>query len=96
MSAYDHAWRRARAKVLAGAQACWICGGALDWHAPPRSPKSPSVDHIFPVKHMRSLDARERRRLMLESENLRPVHHGCNSKRGAGRSRRTHTSRTWQ
>jgi hypothetical protein len=67
----------------------------LDWDAPARSPLSPSVDHIFSVKRMRSLDPDTRRELLLDPANLRPVHLRCNSKRGAGRRLPKHTSRRW-
>lgn len=93
---YDHAWRQARARALKGSQVCHICGGSLDYDAPARSPQSPSVDHVFPVKHMRGLDPESRRRLILDSTNLRPVHYGCNSRRQAGRARPAHTSRAWR
>jgi hypothetical protein len=93
---YDRKWRKVRARVLQGSQVCWICGKALDFDAPARSPQSPSVDHIFPIKAMRAMDERTRDELRLDVSHLRPVHVSCNSRRGAGRRRQTHTSRTWE
>jgi hypothetical protein len=94
---YDYAWTQARARVLRGATVCHLCGGALDWDAPARSPKSPSVDHIIPVKSMRGMAPEARRRLLLDENLLRPAHYGCNASRGAGRRRRNpHTSRVWR
>jgi 5-methylcytosine-specific restriction endonuclease McrA len=96
MSTYDHQWRRVRARVLQDAQACHLCGGALDFDAPPRSPNSPSVDHIFSVRAMRGMDAETRQRLLLDPANLRPACFGCNSQRGDGRrDKPKHTSREW-
>lgn len=93
---YDYAWRKVRAEVLRDAQACSLCDGLLDFNAPPRSPNSPSVDHIFPVAAMRGMSEETRRRLLLDKQHLRPVHLKCNSSRGVGRrDRPTHVSRSW-
>ena len=94
---YDHAYRRARDRVLAGAQACAICGGLLDFDAPPRSPLSPSVDHVYPVKLMETMDAKTWRELLVSPENLRPCHLKCNSRRQDGRREKPrHVSREWR
>ncbi len=79
------AWRAARARALAGATHCYLCGGALDFNAPPRSPNSPSVDHVVPLKSIRGLPMSEQRRIALDPRLLRPCHLKCNSSRGAGR-----------
>jgi hypothetical protein len=91
----DYAHRKVRERVLAGAQSCAICGGPLDFDAPPRSPLSPSVDHLLPVSRTRGLDDRTRRALANDPDGLVPAHYGCNSRRGAGRTRRIHVSRSW-
>jgi hypothetical protein len=91
----DYAFKQARARVLAGAEVCWLCGGLLDWDAPPRSSLSPSVDHLLPMSRTIGLDAATRKRLASDPSNLRPVHLGCNSKRGNRRHRPAHTSRKW-
>lgn len=68
-------FRRARAQVLRSATHCWICGGLLDFAAPPRTPMAPSVDHVVPL----SRGGHPTRR-----DGLRPAHYGCNSRRGNG------------
>jgi len=68
-------WVKARAKALRGATHCAICGQPLDHQAPPRTRWSPSVDHVVP----RSLGGS-----LTDPKNLRPVHYGCNSRRGNG------------
>jgi hypothetical protein len=96
MRTYDYAWVKLRERLLRDAQACHLCGRALDHDAPPRSSWSPSLDHIVSVKAMRTLDPATRERLRLDPANLRPVHYRCNSARGAGRARPVHTSRDWR
>jgi 5-methylcytosine-specific restriction endonuclease McrA len=91
----DYAYRVQRERVLAGARLCAICGGPLDRDAPPRSRWAPSVDHVLPVSRTVGLPELVRRQLALDPGNLRPVHVGCNSKRGNRRQRRSHTSRAW-
>ena len=91
----DYRFRQVRARVLAGAQACALCGLALDWDAPPRSRWAPSADHVLPVSRTAGLPEFTRERLALDPENLRPVHYGCNSKRGNRRPRPRHVSRAW-
>lgn len=91
----DYAHRKVRQQVLAGAQSCAICGGALDFTAPARSRWAPSVDHLLPVSRTRHLDEPTRRRLANDPQGLVPVHYGCNARRGAGRTRQVHVSRAW-
>jgi hypothetical protein len=91
----DYAYRQARARVLAGATVCHLCGRALDFDAPSRSRWAPSADHVLPVSALRGLDPRTAQRLASDPEGLRPSHYGCNSRRGAGRSRPQHVSRGW-
>jgi 5-methylcytosine-specific restriction endonuclease McrA len=88
-----NAYWRARQKVLASAKHCALCGEPLDFDAPPRSPRSPSVDHIIPLAVLRQYPPAERRRLSISSENLRAAHYGCNSSRGAGRAKKTSPAR---
>ena len=91
----DYAYQRAREHVLAGAQVCHVCGGPLDFDAPPRSPRSPSADHVLPVSATAHLDPMTRQRLGADPAGLRPCHYGCNSRRGNGRKRQVHVSRAW-
>lgn len=92
----DYAFQKVREQVLAGAQSCALCGGPLDFDAPPRSSKAPSVDHVLPVSRTRGMDPQSRRRLALDPAGLRPVHYGCNARRGNGRGKPSrHVSRSW-
>lgn len=91
----DYAYQKARARVLAGATVCHICGHELDFDAPPRSANAPSTDHVLPVSALRGLDPRTAARLAADPDGLRPCHVGCNSRRGAGRRPRRHVSRRW-
>ena len=74
-------WQRVRAQVLRSSSVCWLCGAPVDFDAPARSPKSPSVDHVLPLHAMRDLDRETQRRLALDPANLRVAHFGCNSGR---------------
>lgn len=69
------AYRKARAKLLASATHCALCGQPLDHAAPARSRWSPTADHIVPLSQGGSLTA---------PSNLRAAHYGCNSARGNG------------
>jgi len=91
----DHAYRKVRERILATAQVCEICGRRLDFDAPPRSSRAPSVDHRLPISRTTGLDQETRRRLAVDPANLRACHVGCNSKRGNRRRRQQHISRTW-
>lgn len=92
----DYAYRKVRARVLDGAQVCALCGGPLDWDAPPRSRWAPSVDHVLPVSRTRGFDSETRRRLALDPAGLRPVHYGCNARRRDGRRQSARrVSRSW-
>ena len=91
----SQAWKKARAKALANATTCTLCGQPIDHDAPARSRWSASVDHVVP----RSLGGS-----LLDPANLRPVHYGCNSRRGNGvtrgkgtrsKTRKSVTSRDW-
>lgn len=79
------AWNKARAVVLANATHCALCGEPLDFTAPPRSPRAPSVDHIVPIKAMAGMAMADQQRLATDPAALRAVHLGCNARRGAGR-----------
>jgi 5-methylcytosine-specific restriction endonuclease McrA len=78
-----NAYWRARAKVLAAATHCYLCGLELDFDAPPRSRWSPSVDHVVTLKQLRQFDPETRRKMATDPANMRPAHYGCNSRRGA-------------
>ena len=87
----SHAWKKARAKVLATATLCYLCGQPIDRTVDPRSRWASSVDHVIP----RSLGGS-----LLAPSNLRACHLGCNASRGNGISKRrprkmTGTTRTW-
>jgi len=91
----DYNYRKVRERVLATAQSCAICGGPLDFDAPPRSARAPSVDHVLPISRTRGLDPITRQRLALDPAGMRPCHVGCNARRGAGHHRPRHVSRSW-
>lgn len=74
----SHAWKKARAKVLATATHCALCGEPLDHTIPSGTRWASTVDHIVPLSLGGSLTA---------PKNLRAAHHGCNSRRGNGISR---------
>jgi 5-methylcytosine-specific restriction endonuclease McrA len=67
-------WTQLAKRLAADAHACAICGGAFPAGVPPRSRWSRSVDHLVPIAYGGSPFA---------LENLRTVHYGCNSRRGA-------------
>jgi len=92
---YDYAYEKARKRVLDGAQVCAICGRPLDRDAPPRSRWSPSADHLLPVSRTIGMDDATRRALACDPQNLRAVHLGCNSRRGARPDKPRHVSRSW-
>ena len=83
------AWRRVRASVLRQARydsaPCAICGKPIDYDLSGRIPSAPSVDHIIPRSQGGSL---------LDPDNCRPVHLGCNSERGATQRRRPSVQET--
>lgn len=69
------AYRAARAVLLRHKpQPCTICGKPIDYDAPPRTPPSPSADHVAAV----ILGGAG-----IDLSNLRPTHYGCNARRGA-------------
>jgi len=76
-------WKALRRRLIAAASTCAICHQLLDKSAPPRSPWSPSVDHLLPV--------RTHPHLALDPANCRVTHVRCNtmrentSRRGDGR-----------
>lgn len=58
----------------AGAK-CWICGGDIDYLAPPQTPDAYEADHYLPTS--------EHPELAYEITNLRPSHCSCNRSRGS-------------
>lgn len=54
--------------------ACWLCGQAINYLLKGPHPASFSVDHM--------IAANERPDLMLDVNNFKPSHFGCNSARG--------------
>jgi 5-methylcytosine-specific restriction endonuclease McrA len=69
------AWKRLCKQVFSEETVCWLCFGAIDWNAPPRTPFSKSVDHVLPVE--------THPELALVRSNLHLAHFGCNSRRSA-------------
>jgi hypothetical protein len=78
------AWKQLRARLVAQATHCAVCGVWLDKDAPPRSRWRPSVDHILPLADFPHL--------AYDVGNLRVVHSGCNS-RLSNLARRGHPDR---
>ena len=72
-------WQQLRKRMVAAATVCAECGWPLWKDAPPRSPLSPSVDHIVPL----SLGGEP-----FAVSNLRVLHYKCNSSLGARLPRR--------
>jgi len=75
-------WEQVRARVIAAAQACAICGRELFPDAPPRSRWSTSVDHKVPRAVFAGMDLQTQRQLTLDPQNLQAVHARCNSRKG--------------
>lgn len=75
-------WRTVRLEVLErDGWRCQLCGEPIDQHAPPRSPRSATVDHVVAV-----LDGGS----WYNPANLRAAHLICNSTRAnRGRASRT-------
>ena len=69
---HTHKWRKVRAQVLREEATCYLCGSALDFDAEPRSPRSPSVDHIL---------SRHEGGDPYDRANLRAACYGCNSRK---------------
>lgn len=67
-------WQKVRAEVLRDASHCAVCFRALDFNAPARSPRAPSVDHVLPLAHGGE---------PFERTNLQAVCVSCNSRKGA-------------
>ena len=64
---------RLRAAVLKPGAVCWLCGRGIRFDLPPRTPWSPSLDHVRPLS--KGGDP-------LAIENARPAHLCCNASRG--------------
>ena len=54
---------------------CWLCGGRIDYDAPPMSPDAWEPDHVLTVD--------EHPECQLDLANIRPSHASCNRSRGA-------------
>ena len=72
-------WKQLRARICATATHCAICTRPLHHDAPPRTRWSPSLDHILPLQNGGP---------PYDVANLRVVHFGCNSSRGATQGNR--------
>jgi 5-methylcytosine-specific restriction endonuclease McrA len=70
-------WRRITDRMRVPGVVCALCGRPIDLDAPPRTRWAFSVDHIVPLSAGGPA---------LDPANLRAAHHGCNSRRGAGRT----------
>lgn len=67
---------------------CHICGKPIDRALPARHRLSWTLDHVIPIK--------EAPHLAFVLSNLKPAHWGCNSAKGAGKSRvPAKNSRPW-
>jgi hypothetical protein len=66
-------YRRSAARLRAEGLPCWLCRGAIDYAAPPRTRWSFSVDHEPPLSKGGHPH---------DPAGLRPAHYGCNSGRG--------------
>jgi hypothetical protein len=86
-------FERAKHRVLKNNQICHLCRELIDLDLVYPDPKSPTVDHIIPVKDLAWDDP-----LTYSVDNLLPAHLLCNQKRGAGTvKKRTHPqSRDWR
>jgi 5-methylcytosine-specific restriction endonuclease McrA len=82
-----YAWKQARKRMLRSAGFCAICGGALRPDLGPQHALSPTVDHVIALSRL-DLTSAAGRAAALGSGNLRVVHRGCNSRRGAGTATR--------
>ena len=78
-------WNACRRIVLARESVCWLCGRPVDFNAPPRSKWAPSVDHVYPLKHLRGLPETEQRRLAYDPDLCRLACYSCNSSAGQRR-----------
>lgn len=69
---YDHrAYRRARQRLRAKNNICWICGKEIDTTLPAGNPGAWTADHETPISKGGSIMG-----------PIKPAHHGCNSRRG--------------
>jgi hypothetical protein len=64
---------------------CSLCGQAIDYHAPPRTRWSFSLEHIESLVHGGAL---------LDPANATAAHYGCNSRRGGATRRNKPERRT--
>ena len=75
-------WQRVRSKVLAGQpQYCYLCNGAkgvIRYDVKWPHPLSAVVDHVVPITYFKHLPDAERRRAVMDMENLKPAHKVCN------------------
>jgi HNH endonuclease len=77
----SQAYQKARARFLATCKArrapCWICGGEIDYSAPPNTSQAFEVDHIVPVSTPQG------QRTAYDVTGWRPSHCSCNRSRQA-------------
>jgi 5-methylcytosine-specific restriction endonuclease McrA len=66
-------WQQLREEILVPGALCWLCGVPIDINAPPRSPRSGTLDHVRPLSKGGHPTDRE---------NVRAACHSCNSGRG--------------
>jgi len=66
-------YRALQAWLNATTDICWICGRHVDFTVHPRHRRAPSLDHAIPL----SLGGN-----LLDPDNARQAHYGCNSARG--------------
>ena len=72
--AYRKARERFKNEGRANDEPCWICGGAIDYDAEPRTPYSHTLDHVYTAtKHPEYFH---------DEGNWRHAHASCNSRSG--------------
>lgn len=64
----------ARKRVAQAQAPCWICGGAIDYNLPAKTPGAYELDELVPVSRGGS---------PTDPANLAPTHRMCNQWRGA-------------
>jgi hypothetical protein len=82
-------YERCRDIVFRDHPPCAICGSGILWNAAPRTPWSPSCDHIEPwtVERQIGKTRAEAKRNLLDPAHCRAVHFSCNSRTTAAHLR---------
>lgn len=67
--------------VFARERVCHLCGELVDFDAPPKSSRAPSVDHVIPLAQLKLLPRPTYLRMASDPSLCRLAHVGCNSRR---------------